>query len=59
MNIINKTLVYEEGTAQSAAWFERAAIVGDPNSSGLSTITTGQYIENLMENHGMSDIRTN
>ena len=58
-NIINKTLVYEQGTAQSDAWFERAALVGDPSSSGLSTITTSQYMENLFENHGMTDIRTN
>ena len=58
-NIINKTLVYEEGTAQSDGWFERAALVGDPSSSGLSTITTSQYMENLFENHGMTDIRTN
>ncbi len=58
-NIINKTLVYEQGTAQSDAWFERAALVGDPSSSGLSTVTTGQYMENLFENHGMTDVRTN
>ena len=58
-NIINKTLVYEQGTAQSAGWFERAALVGDPSSSGLSTITTSQYMENLFENHGMTDMRTN
>ena len=51
--------MYEQGTAQPDGWYERAALVGDPSSSGLSTITTGQYMENLMENHGMSDVRSN
>jgi len=59
-NIINKTLTYEKAENQIDAWFERAALVGDPNtSSGISPVTTNQYIEYIMENFGMDDIRTN
>ncbi|MBC8312578.1 MAG: hypothetical protein H8E72_09755 [Candidatus Marinimicrobia bacterium] len=58
-NVINKTLTYEKAENQIDAWYERAALVGDPTSSGVSTITTMKYIANIMENHGMDDMRTN
>ena len=51
-NIINKTIQYEKAEYQSNDWFEGAALVGDPSSSGVSTIITNQYIENIMENFG-------
>ena len=57
-NIINKTLTYEKAVHHGNWWFERAALVGDPTDSGVSTITTMKYIQNIMENHGMNDIRT-
>ena len=57
-NLVNKTLTYEKALNHSDWWFERAALVGDPSSSGVSTITTMKYISNIMENHGMTDIRT-
>ena len=58
-NIINKTLTYEKAENQEDWWYERAALVGDPTSSGVSTITTMKYIANIMENFGMDDMRTN
>ena len=58
-NVINKTLTYEKAATQASWWYERAALVADPSSSGVSTITTMQYIQNIMENFGMDDIRTN
>ena len=58
-NVINKTLTYEKALNQESWWYERAALVADPSSSGVSTITTMQYIQNIMENFGMDDIRTN
>ncbi len=58
-NLINKTLTYEKAENQEDWWYERAALVGDPSSSGISTITTNQYIQYIMENFGMNDIRTN
>ena len=58
-NVINKTLTYERALSQASWWYERAALVGDPATSGVSTITTMQYVQNIMENFGMNDIRTN
>ena len=58
-NVINKTLTYEKALNQESWWYERAALVGDPSSSGVSTITTMQYVQNIMENFGVDDIRTN
>ena len=58
-NIINKTIQYEKAIYQSSDWFEGAALVGDPSTSGVSTIITNQYIENIMENFGFEDIDTN
>jgi hypothetical protein len=40
-------------------WFERGALVGDPSDSGISTIITNEYIEQLLENNNFDDIRTN
>ncbi|MDC2984605.1 C25 family cysteine peptidase, partial [Candidatus Marinimicrobia bacterium] len=57
-NIINKTIQYEKGIYQDENWFESAALVGDPNESGVSTIITNQYIQNIMENHGLNNVQT-
>ena len=57
-NVINKTIQYEKAMHVSDEWFTRAALVGDPLQSGNSTIFTSQYIDNLMTNHGMTDIET-
>ena len=58
-NIINKTIQYEKGIYQSESWFEGAALVGDPSDSGVSTIITNQYIENILGNYGFENISTN
>ena len=58
-NIISKTIQYEKAVYQSEDWFEGAALVGDPQSSGQSVIITNQYIENIMENFGFEDVDTN
>jgi len=57
-NIINKTIHYEKADQVDDAWFAKAGLVGDPSSSGNSTIFTNQYIENMMINHGMNRIQT-
>ena len=61
-NVINKTIAYEKATYLSQIgtdWYERAALCGDPSSSGQSTIITNQYIENIMNQYGFEDINTN
>ncbi|MBC8256049.1 MAG: hypothetical protein H8E85_01920 [Candidatus Marinimicrobia bacterium] len=57
-NVINKTIQYEKALYVDDDWFTKAALVGDPVESGNSTVFTNQYIENLMINHGMTDIAT-
>ncbi len=56
--VISKTLDYEHADYMGNNWFEKAALIGDPSSSGISTIITNQYIENIMNNFGMEDVRT-
>lgn len=57
--VIDKTLNYEKANFMENNWFERAALVGDPSSSGISTWISNAYIANIMENYGMEDVRTN
>ena len=59
--IVNKIIHYEKATYMSTmtGYYERAALVGDPSSSGVSTIITNEYIENIMDAFGMEDVRTN
>ena len=57
-NQINKIINYEKGTNVSSNWFRSAALAGDPDESGNSTIYTNQYIENLMINHGVNRVET-
>jgi len=57
--IVNKTIQYESNPYMIGEdWFSRALLVGDPASSGISTIITNEYIKERMEFHGGSDIRT-
>ena len=56
-NVINKTIQYEKASYTGDNWFEKAALVGDPNDSGLSTADANMYIQGMMEQYGMEDIR--
>ena len=56
-NIINKTIEYEKAQQQTdLGWYDRAGLVGDPTTSGLSCAITNQYIDQVMENYGFDDI---
>ena len=59
--VVAKTIAYEKASyieATGTNWYEGAALVGDPSSSGQSTIHTNQYIDNILDNHGFEDIET-
>ena len=56
--IINKTLSYESSPYMGENWFERACLVGDPSTSGISCVITNQHINELFEIIGFDDIRT-
>tara|TARA_B000000557_G_scaffold251018_1_gene237875 strand:- start:1636 stop:5154 length:3519 start_codon:yes stop_codon:yes gene_type:complete len=62
LNVIcNKIIHYEKATYISSTgtdWYEGAALVGDPSSSGMSTIITNEYIDETMTAYGFNDIRT-
>ena len=50
--VIAKTLDYEKETcAGNDGWYERALLVGDPSSSGQSTITTNKFVKEVIEAH--------
>ncbi len=57
-----KTIGYEKASHIDETgddWYVSAALIGDPSSSGLSTITTNQYVETVMTAWGMENIYTN
>ena len=57
--VINKIIGYEKNYANNTDWLNAAALVGDPYDSGISTVITNEYIENMMDIHGgITDIRT-
>ena len=56
--IINKTVQYETNPYVSQNWFHSASMVGDPSTSGISTIITCENIKEMMEFHGYDDVRT-
>ena len=59
--IVNKIISYETAQEMNSmpSYYDRAALVGDPSESGVSTIITNEYIEEIMLAHGMTDVRTN
>ncbi len=56
--VVNKILNYEKAVDMSEGWYETAALIGDPSDSGISTVITNEYIEQIMENHGLENINT-
>jgi hypothetical protein len=50
--IINKTIKYEKNPCEGDdGWYERAVLVGDPSSSGQTTITTNKFVKEVIEDH--------
>ena len=56
--VVNKIIGYEKAYAGTDEWLTSTALVGDPYDSGISTVITNQYIEQIMENHGVQNINT-
>ncbi len=55
--VVNKIINYEKGIDLGNNWTEKAALIGDPGQSGISTVITNQSIGELMTQYGMEDIR--
>jgi len=49
--IINKIFYYEKTPFTDSDWFERALLVGDPSSSGQTTIDVNQEIGDMILNY--------
>ena len=55
--VVNKILGYEQAIDTEDNWHEKAAIVGDPSTSGISCAIVAENIGELMEQYDMDDVR--
>jgi hypothetical protein len=56
--IIGKTLNYESSPYMGENWFQRACLVGDPSSSGVSCVITNEQIHELLDIAGFEEVNT-
>ncbi len=56
--VVSKILGYEQVYDDSQNWHEKAALVGDPSTSGISCAITAENIAAVMDQYGVEDIRT-
>ena len=56
--IANKILLYEKATYMDSLgdYYEKAAMAGDPSSSGNSCAITKEYVKETLEAHGFEDV---
>ena len=55
--VVSKILGYEQVVDDTQNWHEKAAIVGDPSTSGISCAITAENIGAVMDQYGVEDIR--
>ena len=56
--IISKTLNYESSPYMGENWFQRACLVGDPSSSGISCIISNEHIHEILDLVGYEEVNT-
>jgi len=56
--IVSKTLSYESDPYMNENWFQRACLVGDPSSSGISCIISNEHIHEILDLIGFEDVNT-
>ena len=39
-------------------WFQRACLVGDPNTSGVSCVITNEHINEILDLSGFEEVNT-
>ncbi len=57
--VCNKIINYEKATYISSTgddWYESAALIGDPSSSGISTVITNEYAAEILNAYGFEDV---
>ena len=57
--VSNKIITYEKATylENMEDYYERAALAGDPSTSGNSCAVTKEHVAEILNNHGVQDIR--
>ena len=56
--IISKTLNYESNPYMDENWFQRACLVGDPATSGISCVITNEHINEILDLSGFEEVNT-
>ena len=56
--IVSKTLNYESNPYMNENWFQRACLVGDASTSGVSCVITNEHIHELLELADFQDVNT-
>ena len=56
--IISKTLNYESDPYMNENWFERACLVGDGSTSGISCVITNEHINEILDVVGFEEVNT-
>ncbi len=57
-NVVGKIINYEKATylGNLDGFYERAAVMGDPSNSGISTAITARYVEGILKTYGVEDV---
>jgi hypothetical protein len=55
--VVSKIIGYEQVVDDTDNWHEKAAIVGDPSTSGISCAITAENIGAVMEQYEVEDVR--
>ncbi len=58
--VVNKIVNYETSPPNTGdtGWFQRAALVGDPGTSGITCIFVNQWAKNQLLHHGYTQVDT-
>ncbi len=56
--IISKTLNYESNPYMNENWFQRACLIGDPSTSGISCVITNENINEMLDLAGFEEVNT-
>ena len=56
--IVSKTINYESNPYMNENWFERACLVGDQSTSGISCVITNEAIHDILDMVGFEEVNT-
>ncbi len=56
--IVSKTVNYESNPYMNENWFQRACLVGDPSTSGVSCVISNENINEMLDIAGFEEVNT-